>query len=156
MIAKLIPVAILGVVGWACLAGWSQDQPDPHAGDLARQVAAAFPAGRTKITVATATKTDITFDVLYPSGVNVDGAADGKRLVQAMIRKLLAAGQQPHDQKIRINVWGKATVPGTVGESGHRSDDYDRSIWWSRYEPDGDYIDYEDCGLQPWRLGHCS
>jgi hypothetical protein len=156
MIAKLIPVVIFGGIGWACLAGWGQDQPDAHAMDLARQIAASFPSGRTKITVADATKKDITFDVLYPGGVNVDGQPDGKALVQAMIRKLLADGQQPHDQKITINVWGKSIVQGTVGESGHRSDDYEHSIWWSRYEPDGDYIDYEDCGLQPWRWGHCS
>jgi hypothetical protein len=156
MIAKLIPVGIFGIIGWACLVSLGEDQPDPHAADLARQVIASFPSGRTKITVTTATKKDITFNVLYSTDYMVDGQREGKDLIQAMIRKLLADGQQPHDKKIHIHVWGNTIAPGTVGESGHKTEPYEHPFYWSRYEPDLDYIDFENCGMQPWRFGHCS
>ena len=50
---------------------------------------------------------DLPRKVFYSGGgYPVDGQSDGKAIIQATIRKLLAAGQQPHDQKITINVWG--------------------------------------------------
>jgi hypothetical protein len=67
-------------------------------------------------------------------------------------------GQQPHDQKINIWVWGHITVPGSVGESGHRNEDYERSVFMANYYADLDVIEYEDCSpdVQHWRWGHCS
>jgi hypothetical protein len=90
------------------------DRPDPHAMDLAQQVAASSPLNAlTEVQVKEAKETEITFNVLYP-GFPSNGQADATGLIRAMIRKLLADGQQPHDQKINIWVWGHITVPGTV------------------------------------------
>jgi hypothetical protein len=75
-----------------------------------------------------------------------------------MIRKLIADGQQPHDQEIGIWVWGHITVPGSVGESGHQFEAYEQSVFRADYYPQVDSIEYEDCSpdVQHWRFGHCS
>jgi hypothetical protein len=134
------------------------DRPDPHAMDLAKQVAASSPLNaRTKVQVKEAKTTDYNFTVLYPSFPS-NGEADATGLIRAMIRKLLADGQQPHDKKINIWVWGHIMVPGSVGESGHQTEGYEQSVFMANYYPDLDVIQYEDCSpdTRHWRWGHCS
>jgi hypothetical protein len=140
------------------LTGCDDDRPDPHAMELAQQVAASSPLNaRTKVQVKEAKKEDITFTVLYP-GYPSNGQADATGLIRAMIRRLQADGQQPHDQKINIWVWGHIMEPGSVGESGHRFEGYERSVFRADYYADLDAIEYEDCSpdTQHWRWGHCS
>jgi hypothetical protein len=146
---RIITAALFALGVAAC----DDDAPDTHMMDLAQQVAAASPiAAQTKIQVKEATKKEITFTILYP-GSPMNGQSDGTVLIRAMIHKLLADGQQPHDQEINIWVWGDITEPGTVGESGHHFEAYQAD-----YYAQLDAIEYEDCSpdVQHWRFGHCS
>jgi hypothetical protein len=155
---KHLLLATVAVLLALALTGCDDDRPDPHAMDLAKQVAASSPLNtQTKVQVKEAKKTNYTFTVLYP-GFPSNGQADATGLIRAMIRKLLTDGQQPHDQKINIWVWGHITEPGTVGESGHRNEAYERSVFMANYYADLDVIEYEDCSddVRHWRWGHCS
>ncbi len=154
MTLRVIAVALLALAVAAC----SDDAPDPHMMDLAQQVAAASPiAAQAKVQVKEANKKEISFTILYP-GFPMNGQSDGTALIRAMIRKLIADGKQPHDQEINIWVWGHITEPGTVGESGHRFEAYERSVYRADYYAQLDSIEYEDCSpdVQHWRFGHCS
>jgi len=155
---KHLLLATVAVLLTLALTGCDDDQPDPHAMDLAKQVATSSPlSARTRVQIKEAKKTEITFNVLYPAFPS-NGHADATGLIRAMIRKLLDDGQQPHDKKINIWVWGHITEPGSVGESGHRGEAYERSVFMANYYAELDVIEYEDCtpDTQHWRWGHCS
>src|SRR5271170_7170252 len=89
---KIIAAALLVFAAAAYLLDTDR-LPDPHAMDLAQQVAASSPLNaRTKVQVKEAKKKQYTFDILYP-GFPSNGQADATDLIRAMIRKLLADGQ---------------------------------------------------------------
>jgi hypothetical protein len=149
---------IAGVLLAFTVIGCDEDQPDPHSMDLAKHVANSSPiAKRAKIQVTGATKKRYSFNIVYPT-VPSNGQSDATDLTRAMIRKLLADGQQPHDQKINIFVWGNIIEPGTVGESGHRSEPHELALFRADYYYGYDSITYEECSpfVQQWRFGHCS
>jgi hypothetical protein len=153
---RIIAAALLALAVAGC--GDDDDRPDPHATDLAQQVAASSPLNaRAKVQVHEAKKKEYTFNILYLN-FPMNGQADATDLIRAMIRKLLADGQQPHDQEINIWVWGHIMEPGIVGESGHRTEAYERSIFSANYYHLYDSIEYEDCSpdVRHWRWGHCS
>jgi hypothetical protein len=137
-----------------------EDQPDPHSMDLAKQVSNSSPiAKRAKIQIIKATKRDYSFSIVYPTYIDpLVGSPDANDLIRSLIRKLVADGQQPVDQKITIFVWGVIIEPGAVGESGRRSDSYERQLFRADYYYGSDAITFEECNadVRQRRLGHCS
>jgi hypothetical protein len=143
-----------GLLAFA-MTGCSDDyQPNPHSMDLATQVVGSSPiASRAKIRIEDANKKRYLLAIIYPTAP-LNGQSDGTDLTRAMIRKLLADGQQPHDQEISITVYGITIESGTVGESGRLGKDSERILFRATYYPLTDAIGYEDCDLDPLQSRH--
>jgi hypothetical protein len=131
---------------------------DPHSLDLATEVVVFYPqiAGRGKVTVTEATNKSYSFTIFYPDKRDAVGAAqtEATKLIRAMLRKLLADGQQPSDQKINIWVWVEVMEPGLVGET-KKSEPYKSDVFRAVYWGDVDAIEYEECWLGIWSWGKC-
>jgi hypothetical protein len=154
---------IAGLLLAFALIGCDEDQPDPHSMTLAEQVVASTPMmARATVKVREAKKRSYVFNIVYPpsSYPLTVTETNATNLTRAMLRKLLADGQQPHDQKIDVHVWSKVTVPGSTGESGHRFDSFERAVLWTIYTGEYDSISSEECvpliDRSSWRFGHCS
>lgn len=165
--AVVVNISVIRTVAGLLLAfaviGCDDDQPDPHSMALAEQVAASTPMmAQATVKVHEAKKRSYVFYIAYPRSSYPLAVTEpnATNLTRAMLHKLLADGQQPHDQKIDIHVWSKVTVPGSTGESGHQFDSFERSVLWTIYTGQYDSISSEECAplinRSSWRFGHCS
>jgi uncharacterized protein YecT (DUF1311 family) len=136
------------------------DADDPHSMELAKRAVAATsitPSARFEIKEAKSAsyRFTIIYPERYPEIYQPDAAfpytamhVDGTKLIRTLLKVLSADGENPHEKKISVSVFGQTTVPGEIGESGHKFESYERTVFFGYYDPEADGIAFQICGQE--------